>query len=153
MNPSIGDCVSVAALALKVLKAFSSCRGSKHQFRSLTNTLRALSQVLWHADQLCGEFPTCPFSDDYNDPCRLQGLDSIVLDIAKERRQCEKSIENFYKDFQSYADAFGQEDASKVYQSIKKITWMNRKEDIEAFEKQLDKHLQALQMLLLMFCQ
>ncbi|KAI9786687.1 MAG: hypothetical protein M1839_006238 [Geoglossum umbratile] len=148
MIPQIGDFIAMATLATKAFQALDSSRGSKFEFNSLLDTLKALGQAMWQAEALCMECHTTLFSNMSKDPRRLQLLESIAGDISKEREHCEALITHFLKGFSSYTRSFSEGDIGKVRLGIKKLTWAGRKDEVAVLEKRLNAHLQALQIYL-----
>jgi hypothetical protein len=153
MIPQIGDFIAMASLATKAFQALDSSRGSKFEFNSLLNTLKALGQAMWQAEALCMECHMSSLGRADVDPHRLKLLESIAHDIANEREKCEALITHFLKSFAPYTKAFSEGGAGKLRAGVRMLTWAERKDEVAALEKRLNGHLQALQIHLWTFSQ
>lgn len=142
----MGDFIAIAILAGKVFQALSSSRGSKYEYISLCNTLKALSQAMLQAEALCMEYPAHVLYGTCKDQHRLHVLDTVAGDIRDEKEACEALIQDFLKQTESYTYAFMAEGTSRLRQEIKKLTWIGRAQQAEALDKALRGHLQAMQM-------
>jgi hypothetical protein len=153
MSLQIGDFIAIATLAARAFQALNSSRGSKFEFTSLLSTLKMLSNAMLQAEALCIGCHTSPSDDTFTDPSRLELLDSIAREIAKEREECEALIEQFLKDFAAYNEAFLEPGIGKMRQGLRKLTWIGHRDEATALEKRLNTHMQALQLHLYTYCQ
>ena len=152
MIPQIGDFVAVALIAAKVINALNTSRGSKAEFISILKTLSALSQALWQAEALWMDFQTTSSDALHQDKKRLERLNSIAIDMNRERGECTALISQFLNDLKSYKNAFIHPTAGTIRQVVRSLSWIGEKERIAQFEKRLDGHLKAFQMHLGAFC-
>ncbi|KAH0551362.1 hypothetical protein GP486_007423 [Trichoglossum hirsutum] len=152
MLPQIGDFIAIASLAAKAANALDSSRGSKFEFTSLLNSMKALGQAMLRAEALCMECHTSSFNA-HNDPHRAGLLHDIAADIASERKECEALVSHFLKSFKSYHAAFVGSPNEKMRRGFKELTWIWRKEEAAMLEKQLDGHVQTMQLHLWTFYQ
>jgi hypothetical protein len=151
MSLQVGDFIAIATLATTVFQALSSTRGSKFEFTSLLSTLEALSQAVVQAEALCKGYHALSSDDMSTDPSRLERLDSIADEIAKEREECKALVAQFNKVFVAYKEAFVDPGRGIIRQSLRKLTWIGRRYEAATIEKRLNTHLQALQMHLYAF--
>jgi hypothetical protein len=153
MSLQIGDFIAIATLAATAFQALNSTRGSKFEFTSLLSTLKAVSQAMLQAEELCIR---CHTSFPYNtptDPSHLKFLDSIAREITKEREECQAIIKQFLKNFEAYNEAFVEPGIGMMRQGFRKLTWIGHRDEAAAIEKRLNTHMQALQLHLSTFCQ
>jgi hypothetical protein len=152
MLPQIGDFIVIASLAAKAVNALDSSRGSKFEFTSLLNSLKALGQSMLRAEALCMECHTFSFGA-YNDPHQADLLNAIASDISKERKECEVLVSHFLTSFKPYHAAFAGSHKGKIHRGFKELTWMWRKEEAAMLEQRLNGHVQAMQLHLWTFYQ
>lgn len=153
MSLQIGDFIAIATLAARVFQALNSTRGSKFEFTSLLRTLKALSQAMLEAEDLCIRYHMSSTANTSTDPSHLQLLDSIAHEINKERKECQALIDQFSNNFAGYEEAFVEPGGGMWRQNLKKLRWIGRRDEAAVLEKRLNTHMQALQFHLSIFSQ
>jgi hypothetical protein len=152
MSFQIGDFIAIATLAARAFQALHSTRGSKFEYTSLLSTLEALSQAMVQAEALCIRYHTWSPDNTPIDPAHLERLNSIAHEINKELKECQALIDQFFKDFAAYNEAFVESGGGMIRQGLRKLTWIGHRDEAAILEKLLNSHMQSLQLRLSAFC-
>jgi hypothetical protein len=131
---SVGDFITCLNLIREVTQALSDSKGSSSEYQSLFHTLVSLKQTLVSSQLIYPQLDT-------------QAASSAINCMDFERQKCKQLMESFLKSSQPYTNAFVKERGSAVIRNWRKVTWLFQKEEVNKFEKQLQRHLQALRIL------
>jgi hypothetical protein len=145
----VGDFIAIANLTAKTCRTLSSSQGSKPQFASLLAVLNTVGQTMIHAEAACMEYHTSALSDTTpDDPKDALRLEQIADEIVKQRNDFKAVISSFLSRFKSYESVFMKDRQGIIKHGYKSIAFQFRKDEIATFEKELQTHLQSMQMLL-----
>jgi hypothetical protein len=134
---SVGDFVSLIALAQKVGKALKESRGSAHEIRSAVQLLNSVAAAVEESRAI---FVAAESSVGVRSTSVLNG-------IISESIICKQIIENFMTRSRSYTDAMVNGQGSRVRREWKKVSWcLFHDKDVHSLESHLQCHLVALAM-------
>ncbi|KAH8595509.1 hypothetical protein B0O99DRAFT_157229 [Bisporella sp. PMI_857] len=138
---SVGDFITCLKLIRDVTQAMNDSKGSSSEYQSLFHTLDSLNQALIYSELIYHQWDTQIASSVYK-----KHATAMINGICFERRKCSQLIESFLKSSQSYTDAFIKERGRAIIRNWRKVTWVFQKEEVKKFEKELQRHLQALRI-------
>ncbi|KAH7310287.1 hypothetical protein BKA65DRAFT_601200 [Rhexocercosporidium sp. MPI-PUGE-AT-0058] len=138
---SAGDFIASIGLIKNVIEALKDARGSVAEVEALLSTLKSLQQAV-----LASEF--------VNWQCGLVEMDdgaslvakAVKSSIEKQRRYCDEILDGFIKSLKPCDEAFRKPGGSSLVQQARKITWLFRKDDALQTDRNLARHLVALEM-------
>jgi len=138
---SVGDFIACLNLIREVAQALNDSKGSSSEYQSLFQTLASLQQTLAYVEQIYLQWDTPAASSAYGKPAT-----AMINGIVFERQKCKQLMESFLKSSQPYTDAFVKERGRAIVRNWRKVTWLFQREEVNKFEKELQRHLQALRI-------
>jgi hypothetical protein len=141
---SVGDFIAFLGVVKDVTNALKESTGSASTYRSLIHTLEALNQALTTSGLIYLQWENVPAAEAYKKDAR-----AMINGMLFHRQQCKELIEKFIESTQSYENAFlgpflGRKQAMK--RNVRKITWLFQKDKVLRLEKDLQRHLTAMQI-------
>lgn len=138
---SVGDFITCLNLIREVYQALCDSKGSSSEYQSLFHTLVSLNQTLPYSELIYLQWDTQAAGSAHK-----KHATAMINGIVFGRQKCKQLMESFLKSSQPYTDAFVKGRGSAVIRNWRKVTWLFQKEEVNKFEKELQRHLQALRI-------
>lgn len=141
---SVGDFITLLTLVKDVTAALRESTRSASSYRSLIETLDALSQALTFSGLIYLQWEDNSASETHKQNCK-----SMINAMLVHRQRCKKLIEKFLESTRPYASSFLsslQNRRFSITKNIRQITWMFQKDTVSKLERELQGHLTPLRM-------
>jgi hypothetical protein len=138
---SIGDFITCLSLIRQVSQALKDSSGSVADYKSFLQTLSSLNQTL-----TTSELIYLQWQSQTSGPAFQPNTQAMVNGILFERQQCRSLMERFLKASAPYTDAFLSRRQNAMVRGWRKVTWLYQKDEISKLERDLQGHMQAMQV-------
>jgi hypothetical protein len=137
---SVGDFVAGASLIADIVRSLNDVKGSRSEYRALSETLQSLNQALTVSHIVYLQWDTVVTHPQYGN-----NASTLLKGMGEARRKCLDLMQTFLNKTGHYDDAFIQERGNRASRGFKKVTWLFKKGDVKALREELNIQLQILQ--------
>jgi hypothetical protein len=139
---SVGDFFAGASLIKDIVQALDDVKGSKPEYRALSETLQSLNQALTVSHIVCLQWDTVVINPQYEN-----NTSTLLKGMGEARQKCLDLMQSFLYKTGHYDDAFIQERGNRASRNFKKVTWLSKKGEVKVLREELSIQLQVLQEL------
>lgn len=139
---SVGDFFAVASFIKDIVQALDDVKGSKPEYRALSETLQSLNQSLTVSHIVYRQWNTVVIHPQYE-----KNASSLLEGMDEARQKCLYLMQSFLYKNGHYDEAFIQGRGSRVSRNFKKVTWLSKEGEVKALREELNFQLQILQEL------
>jgi hypothetical protein len=136
---SVGDFFAGAILIKDIVQALSDVKGSKSEYRALSEALQSLNQALTVSHMVYLQWDTAVIHPQYEN-----NASNLLKGMGEARQKCLDLMQSFLNGTGQYDDAFIQERGNRASRDFKKVTWLFKKGDVKALREELNTQLQIL---------
>jgi hypothetical protein len=137
---SVGDFVAGASLIADIVRSLNDVKGSKSEYRALSETLQSLNQALTVSHIVYLQWDTVVIHPQYEN-----NASTLLKGMGEARQKCLDLMQSFLYKTGHYDDAFIQDRGNRASRDFKKVTWLFKKGDVKALREELNIQLQILQ--------